>query len=236
MSGADTGPARPTLLLVHGAWHGAWCWAKLETELAAEGWVSRTVDLPSALRADPSAGPLPGVLDDADVIREAIAAIAGPVAVVAHSYGGIPVTQATAGAANVTHLVYLAAYQLDTQENLLSFRGEFEPELVVKEGLVHPTADAAADLYGDVSEEETAAAVARLVPHSARCARDRVTQAGWHSLPSSYIVCDQDRMVPPAQQEKMAARANSSHHLASGHSPFLSVPGELAALLTLIAG
>ncbi|GGU97824.1 hypothetical protein GCM10010211_76370 [Streptomyces albospinus] len=235
MSG-DADPTRPTLLLVHGAWHGAWCWAKLETELAARGWTSRAVDLPSAVRAAPSAGPLPGVLDDADVIREAIAAIAGPVAVVAHSYGGIPVTQATAGAANVTHLVYLAAYQLDTQENLLSFRGEFEPELVVEEGLVQPTAHLAADLYGDVPEHEAAAAAAQLVPHSARCATEQVTQVGWHSRPSSYIVCDRDRMVPPAQQEKMAARANTTYHLASGHSPFLSVPGELAALLTQIVG
>ncbi|MFJ9848365.1 alpha/beta fold hydrolase [Streptomyces sp. NPDC101150] len=224
-------PTGPTFLLVHGAWHGAWCWEKLEVELAARGWASRTVDLPSASRTDRPADPLPGVLDDADVIRQAIKAIDGPVTIVAHSYGGIPATQAAAGSAHVTHLVYLAAYQLDAGENMFSFRGDAEPELVVVEGLVHPDAHSIANLYADVPEDETTRAAARLVPHSARCATDRVSEAGWHGIPSSYIVCDQDRALPPAHQEKMAARANTTYHLPSGHSPFLSIPAELATLL-----
>ncbi|MFG2138850.1 alpha/beta fold hydrolase [Streptomyces sp. NPDC048650] len=226
--------ARPTLLLVHGAWHGSWCWANLQAELIARGRASRTVDLPSALRTPPPPGPLPGLHDDAEAVRTAIGAIGGPVAVVAHSYGGIPVTEATAGIPQVTRLVYLAAYQLDRSENLLSFRDASEPDLDVVDGLVPPTPNPRATLYADAPPAESARAAARLVPHSARCATDRITRSGWHTIPSSYIVCDQDRTIPPAQQERMATRAKAVHHLASSHSPFLSKPGELADLLTTI--
>jgi hypothetical protein len=57
---------------------------------------------------------------DAAAIKSAAAAIDGPLVVVAHSYGGIPATQALSGAGNVVRIVYLAAFQLDVGESLLS--------------------------------------------------------------------------------------------------------------------
>jgi hypothetical protein len=44
---AATDPRKPTLLLVHGAWHGAWCWADLELEHAQLSWTTGTLDLPA---------------------------------------------------------------------------------------------------------------------------------------------------------------------------------------------
>ncbi|GGM18554.1 hypothetical protein GCM10010129_73440 [Streptomyces fumigatiscleroticus] len=94
----------PEFLLVHGAWHGSWCWRELQDVLAGRGLTSHTVDLPSIVPAG-SGGRLPGLLDDARVIREKIDAVQARLVVVGHSYGGAPVTQATPGAANVSQHV-----------------------------------------------------------------------------------------------------------------------------------
>jgi predicted alpha/beta hydrolase family esterase len=76
------------------------------------GWSSRATTLLSAVRQEAPAQPLPGMYDDARAIRAAINGTAGPLIVVAHSYGGVPATEAIAGAPNVVHAVYVAAYML----------------------------------------------------------------------------------------------------------------------------
>jgi pimeloyl-ACP methyl ester carboxylesterase len=226
---------RPTtLLLVHGAWHGAWCWAQLEPELAALGWRSRTVQLPSAVPAEAAteSGLQPSIFDDARVIQKAIDDIDAPVAVVAHSYGGVPVTQATPGLDDVEHMIYLAAFMPDVGESLTSLSGRPQPEPESVVGVLRP--GSADNFYGDVPAKLRDDAASRLVPQSARSFADQVTQAGWHSIPSSYVVCDADKCIPPSMQEQLATRAGAVYHLPSGHSPFLSMPGKLAELLTKI--
>ena len=74
-----------TLLPVHGAWHGGWCWQPLIDEL--QDVDVRTVELPST-GSDPSR--LGGMHDDAQVVRQAVENIEGSAVVCAHSYGGIP--------------------------------------------------------------------------------------------------------------------------------------------------
>ncbi|MDH2393554.1 alpha/beta fold hydrolase [Streptomyces sp. HNM0663] len=221
---------------MHGAWHGPWCWEGLESALISDGWATRTVALPSAATPDaPTSQPLAGMHADARAVRESLEAIDGPVVVVGHSYGGIPVTQAIADAPNVSHAVYLAAYQLDVGESLYGYHGAPEPEYAT--GVIQPAEGsvAAAAFYADVSEEEAARAVRRLVPQSSRSFSDRVTKAGWRAVPSTYIVCEQDQALPSEEQEKLAVRAHAVHRLQSSHSPFLSMPSTLAALLAYIA-
>lgn len=223
---------RPTLLLVHGAWHGPWCWEELESVLASDGWATRTVSLPSSVRPDvPTTEPLAGIHTDTQVVRETLEDIEGPVVVVGHSYGGVPVTQAIADAPNVSHAVYLAAYQLDVGESLYGFHGAPEPEFAT--GVVPPLE--AAMFYADVSEELVARSVRNLVPQSVRSFTERVAKAGWRTVPSTYIICEHDKALPSTEQEKLAARANAVLRLESSHSPFLSMPAKLAALLAYIA-
>ncbi|MEV7690325.1 alpha/beta fold hydrolase [Streptomyces bungoensis] len=220
------GTTRPTLLLVHGAWHGSWCWERLTPVLDADGWTTRTVDLPSA-------GSEAGVRDDARVVLEALARTAGPVVVVAHSYGGVPATQAVAEAANVSHVVYLAAYQLDVGESLLSHHGAPAP---ADPGGFQAVPDHPVPLfYADAPAADAQAAAARLVPQSTKSFSDTLTAAGWHTVPSTYVVCEQDQALPPGDQERLAVRSGSVHRIASGHSPFLSMPEEFAGLLAKIA-
>ncbi|WP_192805999.1 alpha/beta fold hydrolase [Streptomyces sp. SS1-1] len=216
----------PTLLLVHGAWHGGWCWEKLQAALDTEATEARTVDLPSA-------GGRSGIAADVNAIRQVLARIEGHVVVVAHSYGGIPVTQAIVEAPNVVHVVYLAAFQLDVGESLLGFYGAPLPPDGEEEQAVPD--DPISVFYADVPASEAEQAVERLLPQSTRSFSDVVEQAGWHLIPSTYIVCERDQALSVEHQEALAGRATEAHPMASSHSPFLSAPEELAALLSKIA-
>jgi pimeloyl-ACP methyl ester carboxylesterase len=222
---ADT-TARPTLLLVHGAWHGSWCWELLVPELAARGWTTATVDLPSA-----SGDEKAGMYDDARVIREELDRIEGPVLLLAHSYGGIPATEAAAAASNVTQLVYLAAHMIDRGESLISAIGGawYPPETTVLPPLPPSM------FYADVPRDEADRAAARLMPQSARSFSEELTEAAWKTIPSTYILCEEDRSLSADFQEKVSPRANAVHRIATSHSPFLSRPAELADLIGTIA-
>lgn len=108
----------PSLLIVPGAWHKPDHFRRLVDELS--GIDAHTVTLTSS-GDDPAT--LRDMHADAEVIAQAAAAIAGPVVVVAHSYGGIPTTQALPYARNVRRIIYLAAFQLQAGESLISATG-----------------------------------------------------------------------------------------------------------------
>jgi pimeloyl-ACP methyl ester carboxylesterase len=225
---AWSGGSRPELLLVHGAWHGSWCWQAVEPFLTADGWNVSTVDLPSA--ADN--GGLAGMYDDAEVIRERLAAAYGTVAVVAHSYGGVPTSQVAAEAGNVSQLVYLAAHMLEVGESLAS---SVNRDLPTNGGALPPP-PAREALFADLSDEEAAWAEAQLVPQSIRSFTEPLTTAAWKTIPSAFVRCEKDQILPPVLDERAHERAGAVYRLPSSHSPFLSMPKELAAVIGRIVG
>lgn len=218
----------PTIVLVHGAWHGPWCWRRLIDELADQQ--VETVALPSA-------GPDPATLgdlhDDAAAVRSVVSAIEGPVLVVAHSYGGAPVTQGVSDLPNVVGLVYVAAFQLDVGDSLAGVGGSVTPDcwdVHEAEGYVDALRPEEI-FYGGVDAAETAAAIARLTHHSLVAFGQPLTAAAWRTVPSTYVVCEQDQAIPVFAQEAMAQRSNRVVRMATAHSPFLSHPGELAGII-----
>jgi pimeloyl-ACP methyl ester carboxylesterase len=215
-----------TLVLVHGAWHGSWAWQPLVD--AMDGVAIRTVDLPS-VGAGP--GALGGLTEDADAVRAELAEIEGPVVVVAHSYGGAPVTEAVTADSGVAHVVYLCAFQLDVGDSLLgSIGGMAPPWWEVHED--HVVARTPEDVfYTGVDAELTRQAVARLGVQSRESFQQPLTNAGWRAVPSTYVVCERDQAIPVFAQDAMAQRAGTVLRMDAGHSPFLSHPRELAALL-----
>ncbi|RKT36133.1 pimeloyl-ACP methyl ester carboxylesterase [Microbacterium sp. AG1240] len=223
---------KPTLLLVHGAWHGAWAWNPVASILENRGWAVERIDLPTVHAADPVGLHL---ADDADAITAAIAAIDGPVVVVAHSYGGVPTTQA-ATADNVQHIVYVAAFALDEGESLLGAVGGVAPSWWVVDG---PLATAGTDdeppasiFFADVDADAAAAASARLKPQSVLAFQEPLTEVAWRTKPSTYIVTEQDAIFPVPAQEGLAARAGSTvRRLDTSHSPFLSQPEAVADII-----
>ena len=219
-----------TLVLVHGAWHGSWAWQPLVD--AMDDVAVATVDLPSV-----GAGPdgLGGLDDDAAAVRAALAGIDGPVVVVAHSYGGLPVTEAVTADSGVAHLVFLCAFQLDVGDSLLGSAGGVAPPWWE----VHDTHIAARTpeevFYNGVDAELTARSVARLGVQSRASVEQPLTNAGWKVVPSTYVVCERDQAIPVFAQEAMAQRSGTVLRMDAGHSPFLSHPEELATSLRSIA-
>ncbi len=233
------------VILVHGAMHGAWCWEYLLPELKALGVEASALDLPGS-DGNLAAATLPAYtraivaeLDRADT----------PAVLVGHSLGGLSITTACeARPSRVAHLVYLAAVVPRHGDSGLSLLGA-EPSDQVAERLefapdggsfcVAP--GARVDMfYHDCDPALAAQAAARLVPQSFEVHRPVVelTAAGSGSVPKTYILCTEDRCISTAFQETQIRRSPgiAVRRIASGHSPFLSRPGELAGMIVEIMG
>jgi pimeloyl-ACP methyl ester carboxylesterase len=222
--------ADPTFVLVHGAWHGAWAWDHVTPLLAEAGRSVVTVELPSAGHDAHTLGDL-----DADVaaVRTVLDGIEGDKILVGHSYGGIPITVAPDGRDDVTHLVYLCAFQLDEGESLLgALGGEVPPWIeLVADGVASKANDADVICYADVDAAIAEQAKAQLALQSVASFATPVPVAAWKWIPSTYVICDQDQAIPPPAQEQMAQRSPHVHHLDSSHSPFFSMPQRVVDLL-----
>ena len=222
------------LLLVPGGFHGVWVWEKVIDRLAALGWPTHTVELPSVAA---KGQPRYGMHDDAVAVRRRVAAIDDPVVVVAHSYGGLVATQAAAGLTNVTHIIYLAGFQLDIGDSLLGVVGDPPPWWII-DGDMLIAGRPLETFYHDAPPDDASRAIDRLQPSSYSMVTDRLTAAAWRTIPSTYVICEEDQAVAPAAQEQLAKRATKIRRLPSSHSPMLSRPAEVAQIIvhTVIDG
>lgn len=223
---------RPTLLFVHGAWHGSWCWDRVVPILADRGWSIRTVDLPTVHAPDKESR---GLADDATAVATAIDAIEGPVVVVAHSYGGVPTTQGATDP-RVVHIVYIAAFVLDEGESLLGAVGGVAPDWWHVDGALTTAGDDVQTpqqlFFADLEPADADDAASRLTAQATRPLDEPVTTVAWRGRPTTYIVTEHDAVFPLEAQLALAARSESeAPRLASSHSPFLSRPDEVAAII-----
>ncbi|WP_416968695.1 alpha/beta fold hydrolase [Streptomyces sp. 4F14] len=224
----------PHVLFVHGAHHGAWCWDEVRTRLASTGLRTAAVDLP-----------LTSYADDTEAVRTAVreGTLYGPVLLVAHSYGGLPVSAAGHAA---DRLVYIAARmprpgqspaELTPHWNDPAFRTAVKEAADGTLTLLPQARDA---LYSGTPEPHAERAAARWRPMRSRVPRPPVDDPAWLSVPSAYVVCAQDRTVRPDAQRECAAHACVRLELDCDHAPFYSAPDELARFLgeqaALIAG
>jgi pimeloyl-ACP methyl ester carboxylesterase len=222
-----------TVVLVHGAFHGGWCWERVVPLLEERGLSVSTVELPTT-GAPP--GETPGLDDDVAAVGATLDDVAGPKLLVGHSYGGIPVTVAAAGRDDVTRLVYLAAAVPDAGESgaALFEAAGIEAAWLVVEGdrMWADPATAAEVFFADCDRETQREAVARLRPMSTAPHGFPAPAAAWHEIPSTYVVCSQDRALSPdAQRNFLAPRTGETVELPTSHSPFYSQPAALAELL-----
>jgi pimeloyl-ACP methyl ester carboxylesterase len=230
---ADT--TRPTLLLVHGAWHGAWCWGALQPLLERAGRRVVTLDHPTVHA--PNAASL-GLQDDAAGVARAIDAIDGEVIVVAHSYGGVPTTIA-ATSPKVRHIVFIAAFALDEGESLFAAVGGVQPDWWDTDGAMVTAGNAnrrPQDLFfADLDPAAADDATSRLRPQALRAFTEPVTAVAWRDRPTTYVVTEQDAIFPVPAQEGLAARSNSTvHRVPTSHSPYLSRPEAIAEIIEAV--
>jgi pimeloyl-ACP methyl ester carboxylesterase len=225
---------KPTLLLVHGAWMGPWQWDFLIPEFNRLGIPYEKAALPSC---GPEGGPLGSLQDDAAAIEAAALEAGDDVIVVAHSYAGVPTSQAVFGP-NVRQIVYLGAFMPDDGRSLVSYLppGEFPP-------FVHMRDDGATDLVQELvpvhlcnqcPAERTEWLMERLVVQGAGAVVTPIDSASWRACPSTYIVLTDDRAIPTELQRFYAGQANTSIEFASDHMPMLSHPAALADALAAI--
>jgi pimeloyl-ACP methyl ester carboxylesterase len=212
------------IVLVHGAWHGAWCWDGVLAELHEREIDAVAVELPFT-----------GFADDVDVVRSAVGSSSQGVVVCAHSYGGAVVSQAVAPLTNVGHLVYLAAFVNAGDASALTDSPISLLEAIVTSGeqcSFDPTF-APSIFYGN-SEPETIAAIApRLRPMVLDSAALIASPPAPRTVPSTYVVCSRDGAIPPEAQYQMAQGLDRVVVWPTDHSPFLTRPGDVADLLEL---
>jgi pimeloyl-ACP methyl ester carboxylesterase len=243
MSDADGAVA----VLVHGAWHGGWCWEPVVVELEGRGHTVRTIDLPS--RGNP-AGDLHG---DAHAVKELVESIDRPVVLMGHSYGGAVITEASSGTANIKHLVYLTAVVPAEGESVLDAGNAALAEAggspggeqvtatdapandvmdVHEDGTMSCRPERAVDLfYHDCDPADAARAVAALVSQPLMTFTQAPDRAGWKEHPSTYVVCTDDHILDEAGQRNFARRCNDVVVLATSHSPFFSDPAGVADIV-----
>lgn len=220
-----------TFLLVHGSWHGPWCYRYLIDALVERGQRAEAIALPSVGEEPAKLGDLAA---DGDAVTRAAAAIEGRLIVVGHSYGGAAITQGEYGA-HVARLVYLAAFMPDTGRTYPSYLppGPLPPYVQMRDDgtFVVPSGQARAHFYHDCSDERAAWAEAQLRPQSQAVLATPIRSAAWRRVPSTYVVTTDDRALPPDFQRQFLAQATETRELPGSHSPMLARPGELADLL-----
>ena len=226
---------RATIMLVHGAWHGSWCWEPLRTALQARGIETAAVDNPSVTK------PGSDLAADGDSLRRALEAVDGPVVLVGHSYGGAVISDAGTHPV-VERLVYVAAFPLDAGESVIrnDLRGGEDTQLgeamVFADGVVSVDPERVVEFfYHDCTQAVADTARAQLLPMSMAAMAGTARAAAWREKPASYILCTDDRAVSVALQRSCAARVDEVVEMATSHSPFLSRPDELAEILAGIA-
>jgi pimeloyl-ACP methyl ester carboxylesterase len=229
-------------VLIHGAWHGGWCWDKVVPLLEREGHAVEAPDLPGHGR-DRVAVQEVSLQAYADRVCKILDAQPEPVILVGHSMGGIVITQVGEyRPARIETLVYLTAFLVRNGESLRQvFQGDTEtllrPNTVWAEDQSCTVKDEALKevFYGDCSDEDVARARSLLVPQATApfVAPVSTTEENFGRIPRAYIECLRDRTISPSVQRSMytALPCREVISMDTSHSPFLSAPEELAGHL-----
>jgi len=235
---------KPTVVLVHGAWADGSSWAAVTAQLQRQGF---TVRVP--------ANPLRGVASDAQYLRDYLATIPGPIVLVGHSYGGMVITNAATGNANVRALVYVNAFlpeKGETVEQLNSAQpgSALDPNTAIDAVPFRDTSGNVVDvdlyakpaLFPAIFAAGVPAEKAAVLAASQRpFALSALTEASpdvpaWQTIPSWSLIGTADRVLPPAEQQVMATRAHA--HVVKIRAPHLSMvtdPATVSALITTAA-
>jgi pimeloyl-ACP methyl ester carboxylesterase len=220
------------IVLVHGAWADGSCWDKVNLLLRDRGF-----------RVTAAQIPLTSLDDDIGVTRRLLSDHPSPTLLVGHSYGGAVITGAAEGLTNVKGLVYITAFGLDVGESLdsLTKTGPLSPGSSAIEGDAHGYLWINREKFrsafaADVAVDEAYLLGSAQRPLHLNSFTGVELVAAWKSLPSWYLVCTDDQMIPPAAQEAMATRMGATiRHAPASHAAFLSRPDDVAEIIMAAA-
>jgi pimeloyl-ACP methyl ester carboxylesterase len=223
---------RPNIVLVHGAWADGSSWSSVIERLQTNGFQVRAPQFP-----------LSSLADDVARLRQVLEFQSGPTVVVGHSYGGQIMTALGNDAPNVVGLVYVAAFGLDEGESL----GALLSQGPVTPALAHLFTDARG--FGWLSEDDfvnhfaadvdpTQAKVLYAAQQALASSAftDVMGTPAWKSLPSWYLITQNDEALPPGAQRQLAARMGAvTVEIPSSHVAMVSHPQEVAELIETAA-
>jgi pimeloyl-ACP methyl ester carboxylesterase len=236
------GAARPTVVLVHGAFADASSWSGVIERLQAEG-----------VQVTAPANPLRGISIDSAYIASLLEQIPGPVLAVGHSYGGAVITNAATNADNVVGLVYVAAFAPDEGERLSEIEDDSKDSVLNtalmplqyptgegKETAVEFAIDPAKfhDTFAaDLPLKQTAVMAATQRPIAELAFSEPSGEPAWKSLPSWAVVSTGDKSAGTDVVRSMAERAGATITEVEGsHVIMVSQPQVVAeAILTALA-
>jgi pimeloyl-ACP methyl ester carboxylesterase len=219
---------RPNIVLVHGAFADGSLWSSVIERLQTDGFQVRA-----------SQFPMSSLADDVARLRQVLEFQDGPTLIVGHSYGGQIMTALGAEAPNVVGLVYIAAFGLDEGESL----GALLSQGPVTPALAHLFTDARGFAWlseddfvnhfaGDVDPTQAKVLYAVQQPLASSAFGDLMGVPAWKSLPSWYLVAQNDEAIPPDAERQFAARMGASTvEIPSSHIAMVSQPNEVAALI-----
>lgn len=231
-------PAKPTIVLVHGAFADSSSWNAVTKLLIKDGYAV-------------IANPLRSVMLDAQQVSSIVASIGTSVVLVGHSYGGAVISAAANGHGNVKSLVYVAAFAPDRGEAAAELAGKFSGG-TLSEALAAPVilAGGGIDLYidqgkfhqqfaHDVSAEQAALMAAGQRPIAQAALAEAAGEPAWKALPSWFVYGQGDKNIPAAGLAFMAERAGSRKTVVidgASHVVMVSHPQAVADVIKMAAG
>ena len=216
--------SRPTIVLVHGAFANAGCWAKLIPLLRAK-----------AFSVVASNCPLSSLVDDVEAVRQTIKMQDGPVLLVGHSWGGAIITEA-GNESKVYGLVYIAAGAPDSGQSFNDWwkgypaaPGAPEIKPYGKDRFVLTLAGFRHYFAQDLATDEAEFLYCTQGPYTAAANSEPITKAAWRDKPSWFIMGEQDHMLIIDLERDTAKKIGAQTLvLQSSHVPMISHPGEVA--------
>lgn len=229
--------ARPAIVLVHGAFADASSWNGVIKILQADGY-----------RVVAAANPLRSVKGDAEYLGGIVDSIKSPVVLVGHSYGGLVISAAAQGRANVKSLVFVAAFAPEQGETAAGLSGKF-PGSTLGATLAAPVpltgSGGGNDLYiqqdefpdqfaADVASDQARLMAATQRPITDIALNEPAGSPAWKNLPSWFVYGDRDKNIPPQALGFMAERAHSrgtSVVKGASHVLMVSNPATVAKII-----
>jgi pimeloyl-ACP methyl ester carboxylesterase len=219
------------VVLVHGGFVDGSGWRAVYDSLSRDGFRVSIVQNPTL-----------SLEGDVEATQQIIDAQDGPVVLAGHSYGGAVITEAGTHP-NVAALAYIAAFAPDKGESVNSLLAGFPadapqpPILPPKDGFLFLDRDKfPASFAADLPADLAAFMADAQVPWGVGALSGAVTDPGWRTKPSWYLVATEDRMIPPPAQHTMAERIGATlSEVAASHSVYSSQPEAVATLIARAA-
>lgn len=219
--------AKPTIVLVHGAFADASSFDQLIPLLFDDGYNVVAVQ-----------NPLTSLQDDIATTKRLIEAQKGPLVVVGHSYGGLVISGAAAGEPNVKALVYLAAFAPEANEPVGPLTDKYPSHLGPAlrpdaAGFLYIACDKVHDVFAaDLPESAARVVCATQKPVHNSVFAATIDTPAWKTIPSWYLVSKEDHALNPDLERFYAKRMGAkTEEIDASHVAFISHPKVVAKLI-----